>query len=326
MASPIEQADIVRRIVEDLSSADQKITGSTLKLFTTLNGNEKAAVQAAARERLAGLTGAQSAERLRITQEGQLRRDRLKNEAELSKLQRKAETDVSRKGAPTAFQIRSDQERSRKIRLADARKNIRLSKARRIAPQDALRSIRVLAEVDPDAARSLQSAFLRDPTGEAGKVRPQRAGIGIGSGGARIRSFRERPGGRGTFGVQPGRELAISSPALRLEPSPRAIGKAGKQIGRKKLLKGGLLGGAALIGLPMLFKALSGGEKSGGQDIPLDIQMQLLQSLGGGGGRQIDPDLQTGRQLRNVFQLLQIIKTLRDMQQLGQQPTVGGLV
>lgn len=309
MATPIEQSDIVRRIVEDLSSANQKITGTTLKLFTTLNANEKLQVQSAARERLTALTGSQSADRLRITQEGQLRRDTLKNEAELSKLQRKAETDVARKGAPTAFQIRSDQERSRKIRLLDARKNIRLSKARRISPQDALRSIRVLAEVDPDAARNLKSDFLRDPTGEAGKVRPV------------------RPSGGPFQPVSAGRQIVKASPRLSLQPSPSIVDKAAKQIGRKKLLKGGLLGGAALIGLPMLFKALGGGEKTGGQDVPLDIQMQLLQSLGqGGGGRQVDPALQTGRQLRNVFQLLQIIKTLRDMQQLGQQPTVGGLV
>jgi hypothetical protein len=93
----------------------------------------------------------------------------------------------------------------------------------------------------------------------------------------------------------------------------------------RKWGKRGLIGGAAAVGIPLLLKAMSGGEKKGGAEITPEIQMQLMQAMGGGQGGT-DPNLTTGRQLRNVFQLLQIIKTLRDMQMMGAQPTPGGLV
>lgn len=102
-----------------------------------------------------------------------------------------------------------------------------------------------------------------------------------------------------------------------------------KIAGRQKLFSGlkktGLIGGAAAIGIPLLLKLMGGGKKQVGAELPPEIQMQLMQAMSQGGGRGVDPALGTGRDLRNVFQLLQIIKTLRDMQGLQQQPT-GGLI
>jgi hypothetical protein len=99
----------------------------------------------------------------------------------------------------------------------------------------------------------------------------------------------------------------------------------GKVQGRRKLFKGGLLGGAAAVGIPLLLKLMGGGKKKPGDELPPEIQMQLMQAMTQGGGQGVDPALGTGRNLRNVFQLLQIIKTLRDMQGMQQQPS-GGLV
>lgn len=126
------------------------------------------------------------------------------------------------------------------------------------------------------------------------------------------------PGG-GTLG-----DLVTSGKGFR-EAATAAAGKAQK---RRSFRRGGLIGGAALIGIPLLLQAIRGGEKQPGSELPPEVQLQLTQALlgGGQGGRAVDPALSTGRNLRNVFQLLQILKTLRDMQGLTQQPQAGGLV
>jgi hypothetical protein len=259
-----------------------------------------------AREALAQTRGALGTERLRIQQEGQLRRDELKQEGELRKLRVKTEADIRRKTTPTVAQDMKLRERSRKIRLADARKRISISQSGRGSPRDAMRAIRVLGEIDPDAARMLTADFERNPMGGIRTVRAGAVGV------------RPEP-------VPPSTTLALPRRAMSIEPSEATMAKAARPANLRKWGKRGLIGGAAAIGIPLLLKAMSGGEKKGGAEITPEIQMQLMQAMGGGQGGT-DPNLTTGRQLRNVFQLLQIIKTLRDMQMMGAQPTPGGLV
>ena len=272
-----------------------------------MNANERATVQAQAREQLARVQGTQSIERLRVQGEQQIRRDQLKADAELSKLRVKTESDIRRRQTPTVAQELRLRERSRKIRLADARKRIRLSQKGRGSPQEAMCSISVLGEVDPDAARVLRADFQRNPVG--GQLRGRALPLG--------KTFEPIP---------PSRALVPTGGPKFGGPVPEAtVAQAGKQAFRGKLLKGGLLGGAAAVGIPLLLKLMGGGKKKAGEELPPEIQMQLMQAMTQGGDRGVDPALGTGRQLRNVFQLLQIIKTLRDMQGLQQQPT-GGLV
>ena len=89
----------------------------------------------------------------------------------------------------------------------------------------------------------------------------------------------------------------------------------------------GLIGGAAAVGIPLLLKAFGGGGGGDDQGIDPQVQLQLLQSLGGGqGGRAPDPALHTGRELSNMLKLLKIIETLRDSQAISAQPGMGSLV
>jgi len=159
MATPLELADITRRLVEELSGVEGDISASTSKLFSALNTNERATVQAQARQQLASVKGEQQLGRIRLQGEQQLRRDQLKADAELSKLRVKTEADTLRRRTPSVAQELRLKERSRKIRLSEARERIRLARGGQIPTTSALESISLLGEVDPDAARTLRRRF-----------------------------------------------------------------------------------------------------------------------------------------------------------------------
>lgn len=117
----------------------------------------------------------------------------------------------------------------------------------------------------------------------------------------------------------------IAQPRKLAKAGRATIGAAEKLASRKGLMRGGIRGAAGLGGLALILKAIMGGGKEAEPGVSPEVQMQLMQMMGGG-GKGVDPALSTGRELRNVFQLLQIIKTLRDMQAMTSQPAAGGLV
>jgi hypothetical protein len=174
---------------------------------------------------------------------------------------------------------------------------------------------------------------------EAGRLGAERGALRTRRLGATREGIRRRVGGvnvPGFLGSQPATGIPsiqtglqqleqIAKPKELRVAGQKAVGAAKQAAGAGKWKRRGLIGGGMALGIPLLLKAMSGGEKKGGAEITPEIQMQLMQAMGGGQGGT-DPNLTTGRQLRNVFQLLQIIKTLRDMQMMGAQPTPGGLV
>ncbi len=306
MASPLELADIVRKLVEELSGVDGEVSPSTSKLFSALSSAEQKAVSATLKQSGSRQIQATQLRRQRSQQQFQLRRDQTKQANQLRILDRKAEITELQKSAP---QRAKDLQRTIGVRKAQATGAIRRARGISGNPQDVQRSLRLLAEVDPEAARVMGDNFRRDP-------------------GSRIRATVPRglegfPTGPSKFKTQPssGRELALSRPTARLIPSESTLEKAAKQAFRGKLGKGALIGGAALS-IPLILSALGGGGKSEELDPAAQFQlMQALQSGRGGGGT--DPDLQQGRQLRNVLNLLNVIKQLRGMESTLGQPTAG---
>ena len=311
MATPLELADITRRMVEELSEADQTVKSSTFKLFSALNANEKSTVQAQARAQLQEQRGAQTIDRIRLQGEQQLRRDQLKTDAELAKLRQKTDADILKKRTPTATQELKVSERARKIRLAEARQRIGLATSGQIPTNSALEAITLLSEVDPDAARMLRRRF-QPPAVQApafgsspGQPVPRRLSLAPTSGPSLLRQ-----------GGDIGERIRFGTTDVDARTATKA----------KRSFRGKLgLGGAAVLGIPLLLKLMGGSKQQPGSELPPQVQMQLMQAMAGGGGGGTDPALGTGRDLRNVFKLLQIIKTITDMQGLQQQPE-GGLV
>ena len=113
----------------------------------------------------------------------------------------------------------------------------------------------------------------------------------------------------------------IGAPTSRLAaeeiaglPKARQSAAIAKTVGRSSNFRRG--GKGALGGLALSFIAdkLFGGKEPKGQQIPPEIQMALAQQLG---GRQGDQGIETGRTLRNIGQLITIMKGLGSLQQLS---------
>ncbi len=322
MATPLELADIVNRLVDELGGDKNKIGGSTLKLFTALSAAEKQAVSGTLKERLARQGQATQLRRQRGQQQFQLRRDQSKQASQLRLLDRKAEITERQKSAP---QRAKDLQRTIGVRKQQATGAIRRARGISGSPQEVQSTLRLLAEVDPEAARVMGDNFRRNPgstivaerrrvpgslreVASAGRVQ----GLGFPTGPSR---------GGGPPSALRGTELAISRPQARLIPSESTLERAAKQAFRGKLGKGALIGGAALS-IPLILSALGGDKKS--EELDPAAQFQLMQALQSGGGRGgTDPALQQGRELRNVLNLLNVIKQLRGMESTLAQPTAG---
>lgn len=359
MATELELADITAKLVDELSVKDAKIATSTLKLFSALSATEQKAVSGALKERLARLGQASQLRRQRGQQQFQLRRDAAKEasqgirDASRERLARGAQAGVlrgqrrdqrfqtqrdaireagqaGRDQSKLAGQIRildrkseiaerqksapqraKDLQRTIGVRNQQATGSIRRARGISGSPEEVQRSLRLLAEVDPEAARTLGDNFRRDP-GSRIRASVPRGLEGFPTGPSRAGNLPPRSTGR-ELAVRPSGGQRIVFDELKLE-------KLASSASRRKLGKFGLIGGAALT-IPLILSAIRGEGKSEQLDPAAQFQlMQALQSSQGGG---VDPDLQQGRQLRNVLNLLNIIKQLRGMESTLAQPTTG---
>lgn len=114
-------------------------------------------------------------------------------------------------------------------------------------------------------------------------------------------------------------ELTPAEKASRGETLASRGVKAGKTASRGRLVKGGIKAGAGLLIAGLLGKTLFGKEAENA-GIPPEIQRLLLERAN---QNQIDPDLATGRQLRNQISMLKIAKMMQELQGVQAQPSRG---
>lgn len=171
-------------------------------------------------------------------------------------------------------------------------------------------------------------ARSRRRTGTTQRLTRARQRITEAAGGVQV------PGVFGSSAATENRRLQEPLRRLAAAATPRKVAQEGRGVlsaarGAKRaggLVRGGAIGGAIALGLPLILSALSGSKETKGPDLNPEVQFQLMQALAARQGSQTDPALTTGRGLRNVVQLLNIIKTLQGLQSGLGQPQVGGLV
>ena len=312
MATPLEIADIVNRLVAELGGEREKLSSATSKLFNTLNANEKQTVTNALRERLAA--GSQAF---------QLRRDGAKVQGQLRVLDRKAQISEERRTAPARIK---EHERTVTIRKSEATSAIRRARGISGSPGEVRQALTLFSQVDPEGARILGDDFSRNPGSRIVSRNPSIRALREVASEARVNTlgFPTGPSRAPSIpGISTGRELAVRPSTQRtIRFDEGKLERLAQKSFRGKLGKGALIGGAALA-IPLILSAISGEKKQ--EQLDPAAQFQLLQALGAqqGGGRGIDPDLQTGRQLRNVLSLLNVIKSITGMQSVMAQPGAG---